>query len=244
MNTTHIINLLRAYFIEHRKMLLILTIIAFAAATLESIDGLLEMSHGAHVIIMIVIAGIFFQPSLKRNNSAHFFNLPVTAGEKLVNAIIVLTTFMILLQIIIVAGSYIGYYLVRPVFHNGANMFVVNGMSILKLSVWDATGYLRCAAVLAVFLFGSIYFKKKAFIKTFAVGAGFVTGISLYNLLLLFIAFGSINPVASGEYSFENTGCIHMLTTSFYGGYEYIIFPVITLFFLSLTYLRLKETEV
>ncbi|MCL2041589.1 MAG: hypothetical protein FWG84_06090 [Bacteroidales bacterium] len=244
MNITHIINLLRASFIERRKMLLILTIIAFAAAILESINGLAEISPALPFGFLIVIAGIFFQSSLKRNNSAHFFNLPVTAGEKLLHAIIALVILLVVFHITVIAGTYVGYYLIRPIFNSAENILIVRGMSIWELNILDLEAYLSCAAALSVFLFGSIYFKRKAFIKTLALGVGFLIVIALYNLLLLFIAFGSIDPFAGGEYSWEITSRVNMLHVSFSEGYEYIIFPIITLFFLSLTYLRLKETEV
>jgi len=242
MNITRVINLLRAYFIERRKMLLILTIIAFAVATLEPIGGLLEIAPLAPYGFLIVLAGMFFQPSLKRNNSTHFFSLPVTVGEKFCHAIVVFVTLMIACHIILIAGTYAGYYLIRPVFNSTQNVLVANGIGILELNIWYLRGYLFYAAVLSTFLFGSIYFKKKAFLKTLAVGLGFLLiFIPLYNYLLLFIAFGSFMPFTGGEYSFEMT---HILHLSFYAKYSYMIFSVITLFFLSLTYLRLKETEV
>ena len=245
MNITRIINLFKAYFIEYKKKLLILSIIIFAVAMLESIDGLLEFSVALHFGILIAVAGMFFQPSLKRNNSTHFFNLPVTAGEKLAHAIVVLVTLTVVFHIITVAGTYAGYYLIRPIFNTGVNRFVVNGMSILEESIWYLEVYFLFAAALSTFLFGSIYFKKMALFKTMAFGVGLLLIIlPLYNLLLLFIAFGSSAPFTGGEYSFEITSSVNMLHTSFYEGYTYIILSVITLFFLSLTYLRLKETEV
>jgi hypothetical protein len=240
MNITRIINLFRAHFIERKRMLLILSIIAFAVATLDSINGLLEQSVALFFIFLIVIAGMFFQSSLKRNNSVHFFNLPVTAGEKLVNAIVVLITLTIVFQIIMVAGAYTGYYLIRPAFNIEASGFIVDGISILKLNIWDSEGYVLFAAALSVFLFGSIYFKRMAFLKTLAIGAGFFIVIFLYNLLLISIAFGN----SLGEYSFYDTRRVQMLHASFYEGFEYIIPIMITLFFLSITWLRLKETEV
>jgi hypothetical protein len=214
--------------------------IAFVVATLESINGLLEISSALPFVFVIIIAGMFFQSSLKRNNNVHFFNLPVTAGEKLVNAIAVLTIFAIVFHIMVVVGTYTGYYFIRPAFNIGANMFVVDGMSILKLSIWDSEKYALFATALSVFLFGSIYFKRMALLKTFAIGVGFLIAIALYNLLLRFIAFENLTSFTKGEDSFK----INMFHTLFYGGYEYIIPIIITLFFLSLTYLRLRETEV
>jgi hypothetical protein len=173
----------------------------------------------------------------------HFFNLPVTAGEKLVNAIVVLATLMIAFHIIMVAGTYAGYYLLRPAFNMGANMFVIDGMSILKSSVWFLEGYLLFAAAISVFLFGSIYFKRNAFWKTLLSGLVFLSGIALYSLCLYWIAFRRVeNSLYWGNY--DNSTNINLSHYLFFPNYEYIIPIIITLFFLSLTYLRLKETEV
>jgi hypothetical protein len=243
MDITRIINLFRAYFIEKKRKLLIMTIIAFAVATLQSIDGSLNTLIALPFIFTTVLAGMFFQSSLKRNNSVHFFNLPVTAGEKLVNAIVVLITLTITFYIIVVAGTYTGYYLLRPAFNLG-NGSIVDGMVILKSSIWYSELYLLFAAILSVFLFGSIYFKRNAFWKTLLSGLSFLLGIALYSLLLFWIAFRGVENSNLYWSNYDNSTNINLSDYLFFPNYEYIIPIIITLFFLSLTYLRLKETEV
>jgi len=212
-----------------------MSIIIFAASILESIDGLMEISILFPYLFLFVVAGIFFQSSLSKNKSAYLFNLPVTTGEKLCSAMVALMTVGVIFHILMVVGTYTGYYFVRPIFHDRTNIFVTNVWSILKMSFGALDYYLLFAAVGSTFLFGSIYFKKLALLKTFSLGIGCLLIIQLYNSLLLFITFGISTP---------NTTRLSMLNVAFYGEYSNAVFAIITLFFLSLTYLRLKETEV
>ena len=247
MNITHISYLLRAYFIENKRMLLICCLATFAVlAWVYSTTTYPELSVALPYIFMLIIAGRFFQSSLKKNNTIHFFNLPVTSGEKLTSAIIVLIISSIILYLLAVGGAYTGHYFIRPILFPEASMSFYNGNVI---SVWETIRmnfefYLYLVALIAAFLFGSIYFKKKAILKTICLGGGFLFAISLYNLLLIFIAFGSTEMFISSEYSFEITSKSSMLHVSFYNHFIYILPCFLILFFLSLTYLRLKETEV
>jgi hypothetical protein len=245
MNITHISYLLRAYFIENKRMLLICCLATFAVlAWVYSTTTYPELSVVLPYIFMLIIAGRFFQSSLKKNNTIHFFNLPVTSGEKLTSAIIVLIVSSIALYLLAVAGAYTGHFFLRPVLFPGASMQFYNGVSLWETIRMDFEFSLYLVASIAAFLFGSIYFKNKAILKTITLGGGFLFAVSLYNLLLIFIAFGSTDMFIGGEYSFELTSRTSMLHTSFYDFYRYIIPCILSLFFLSLTYLRIKETEV
>ena len=244
MNITHIKHLFRAYFIENKKRVLIGSIICFAALAwgFSTYSGP-EISPVVPFGFLIVIAAASFQSSLKKNNTTHFFNLPVTAAEKLVNAIAVIIVFCIIIYITSLAGSYTGYYIFNPLFHpNGAHprfMQILGNRSILEWSLGDIRLYLYFAAALSAFLFGSIYFKKNALWITAASGLGFLMGIAIYQLVLLYIAFGNFRDffVENPSEKFIN------LNFNFLG--EYYFIPIILiLFFISLTYLRLRETEV
>ena len=248
MNTTHIINLFRAYFFEHKKMLLICCIISFGALAWAFANRAMpEILPITPYFIVIWVAGNFFQFSLKKNNSAHFFNLPVTAADKLIHSIVVILLLGIVIHSLALAGAYIGYYVIHPLLNTNINeiRWTIHG----KMSIWeqliliDKGAYLYYLAAISAFLFGSIYFKKNAFWITIACGIGFFFGVFLYYLALLFIVLGTIKDLGGYQYSFESTS-ISMLTSLFSQDNYYIIPIVLILFFLSLTYLRLKETEV
>jgi hypothetical protein len=242
MNITRIINLLRANFIEDKKILLILSIIVFFVATLEAISGLLEVSPVITYGCVIFVAGMFFHTPLRKDNGTHVFHLPVTAGEKLINAVMVLISATITFHIIMLIGTYLGYYGLRPFFGMGGNNILVkDGLSIVKLSIMNFNGYLFFAMALAIFLFGSIYFKGRAMLKTIATSIGLLLGFAIYAIALLAIAFRG----TSGSRSLNISGDdINIVVHPFFQNHYYIFPVLIIVFFLSLTYLRLRETEV
>ena len=234
MNLKNINHLFRAYFIENKKMLLICCVVSFAFVTWGYSDGFPpEFSVVTTWLILLFIAGTFFQSSLKRNNSTHFFNLPVTTCERFFYATTLIILLTAIFQAFAIAGAYTGRYLIFPLLRPEASMefnhTIMGGME-LDLAKW----WLGWLAALSAFLFGSIYFKKNAFWKTLGIGVACSFVIGLYHLLLLSIAFGK---------EFYNNYFIN-LNYEFIGNNVEIVFSIIALFFLSLTYLRLKETEV
>jgi hypothetical protein len=243
MNITHIINLYRAYFIENKKTLLIFCAITFGALTYSyTVPSIPELSLAIPYFIMFWLAGSFFQSHFKKNNSVHFFNLPATSGEKLMNSILVLLTVGIAIEILQLAGAFTGFYLFRPLLNFGDMRYVYNGMDIWNELAWGWKQYFVYIAGLSVFLFGSIYFKKYAFVKTLGSGFGILLGIGFYSLLLslLFVmpSMGDMNNLENSNLS------INLAQHAFFQNHYYMLAIAATLFFLSLTYLRLKETEV
>jgi hypothetical protein len=193
---------------------------------------------------MFFIAGTFFQFSLKNNNEAHLLTLPVSSAEKLIYSVVVLTVLGFVIQLLTIAGVNLGYWVLRPLvdssFVTGEGIIHVFDTPTVK--TWD--GFLVYVSGLSIFLFGSIYFKKLAFIKTISCGLGFSFIVPLYNLLLNLIAFGNATPFAGSGYPFETTSKLIIFHVSFYEEYLSWACAAITLFFFLLTYLRLKETEV
>ncbi|MCL2132190.1 MAG: hypothetical protein FWH36_07060 [Lentimicrobiaceae bacterium] len=233
MNTTRIINLFRAYFIEHKKMLLICCLIAFAAAVLDfGLSYEAELSLLAVCFLPLWVVGSFFNSALKRNNSSHFFTLPATTGEKFLNAVLFAVVFAITVQILYIAGAYAGYYGLRPILiPDASNLYERVGGRLFFNGKLELEPYLLYAAALSVFLFGSIYFKKNAFWMTIVSGIGLALGYGLYIWALIRITF-------------EDT-TFRVYSISFPYSLDKYIFPIAAiLLFLSLTYLRLKETEV
>jgi hypothetical protein len=211
-------------------MLLLCCIISFGALALEySFNATERALLVIPLFVMFWIAGTFFQPLLKRNNSAFLFNLPVSAGERLIYAIAVLVILSVIIQLLGIAGAYTGYYVIHPLFNTniGDVKWLVDDTTGIK-TYWDWEGYAYYFAIISAFLFGSIYFKKNAFWLTTICIIGFFFTSLFYHLALFYITFGTIS-----SFSF----CI--------GGTNdyYISIALIPLFFL-LIYLRLRETEV
>lgn len=246
MNITHVKHLFRAYLIENKKWLLIFCLVIFGMFTWGfSVSAMPEIAPVMPFIFTFVIASRFFQPSQKKSNATHFFTLPVTAGSKIASAISIILIFGIIFHIIGFAGAYTGRFLIRPMLFSDI-MELTYRFNLRDLYVMTPEWYLFYAVVTSVFLFGSIYFKKNAFWKTTACGIGFLMSVALYNLLLQFIAFGTweLTTIDSGI-SFDLISKMNIFHISFYGEYiAYGILSITTLFFLFLTWLRLKETEV
>ena len=238
MNIIHITNLFRAYFIENKKTLLILCIITFGIAAFAfTLSPYPEVIPELPALLLFWVAGTFFQFALKKSNSAHFFNLPATTAEKFIHSIVTIAFVGITLHILMLAGAYTGHYLIRPLIYSGESTHIANGLSILKMSMWSLDDYLTNITVISAFLFGSIYFRKNAFIKSLAIGTGVLFGVALYFVGLLLAIFGK-GSLSNGSVNIDITDFV------FIQDYYYFIPIVAVLFFLSLTYLRLKETEV
>ena len=238
MNITHITNLWRAYFIENNKKLLFCCLIVFGIMTYGfTVNAMPEISPLIPYLILFWIAGTFFQHSLKNNNRNFSFNLPVTSCEKFVTSIIILLTLTVVFKILIIAGAYTGHSLINSVFDIAKPFrWELNGRPDVWSQIilpWD--GYLAIAAALSVFLFGSIYFKKNAFIKTMASGIGFIFICGLYKFAL------GRTYIALLQYrTYSNFSLSDYINVNHYS----MFFAISILLFLSLTCLRLKETEV
>jgi hypothetical protein len=245
MNITHLIHLFRAYFIENKKTLLICCLISFGLLALAfATNAMPEILPVTPYLIMLWIVGSFFQFSLKKNNSVHFFNLPVTTAEKFTHSILAILFIGIVIHTLAFAGAYFGYYVIYPLLHVNIDevRWIANGrMSIWEQLTWTKPIYWTYGVGLAAFLFGSIYFKTKAIFKSLGSGLGFLTGIGFYFWALVSITFRAL---FNGESQYRSSVNINLTDTPFWQEHYYVIPIALIVFFLSLTYLRLKETEV
>ena len=271
MNITSLIHLFRAHFMENKKMLLICGIIAFGVQAFSfTVDAAPELSSLIPYVITFWVAGTFFQHSLKRNNSIHFFNLPVSAAEKLTYAVLFLVMFSAVMLILTYAGAYAGYYVIHPLLDTRLhpNRWELNGQPTIWVQLLPMLlYYFRFFAVFSVFLFGSIYFKKNSFWKTMVSTIGILLAfVGYYALILYNVVFRFFSFEANAMYSLTDNamqsmniqgnnvsinaeGLISFHTwhdIGIYGGlYANSAFSIVLIMlFLTLTYLRLKETEV
>jgi len=243
MKITSVNHLFRCYFIEKNRKLLKAVIILFSLATLASIIEWLDISSPVIFLALIVLASMFFQPYFKKTNLPHYFNLPVTSGEKLFHAIFTLLILFFAFKIIMIFGTFIGYYLLRPVFYTAGNTLFFDAIQILKLNIWSLEKYLLFAGMVSIFLFGSIYFKKNAIFKTLLLICGFL----FCCLIILFLVFLILNVNSNGNLYFrnyDNPTNVNIVDYWFIQDYYCFIYAGLTPVFLALTYLRLKETEV
>jgi hypothetical protein len=236
MNITHIFNLLRAYFIENKTKLLICCLATFGVVTFGFTTSAMPEITPYFPYIMLFSLVAFGKSNLINNNSTHFNTLPATSFEKFIHAVFNILLLGIVLQFFSLAGAGTGRYLFLPLFRENINTF---GYSFLDLNFLNLKGYTLFLVYLIIFLFGSIYFKKSAFIKTVGVGIGFLFGLGLYFIALTYLTLG--NKMYK---NIDNSFNINLAEFSFFQNYWYFFPIALIIFFLSLTYLRLRETEV
>jgi len=234
MNIINITNLFRAYLIESKKNLLIGCAIIFGIALLlYSVTPMweIDLTWSYYAIFFYVV----FSPFGFMQNRAHFFTLPANTAEKFTYVLLTIVAASILFFSLALAGAYFGAYLIHPLIY-GSDNYLFSEMNIFKDSLLSWRGYLNFVLALSVFLFGTIYFKKNSFFKTFGIAMGFIFAIAIYFIALLYIIFGGM--------AFNDSISINIANYSFLQTYDYVLTALIAVFFLSLTYLRLRETEV
>lgn len=233
MNTKNIYNLIRRYFIESGRkdittfalIVLIITLVSFF-----SISG--SISSGMIVFLLFIMGILFagrifniFQPA---GRAIHYLTVPASNIEKTIaNGFLVYIYYNILIIVALLLGNFLGgmaHKLLAPeylyIFHMP---FSVDNL-ILTL-VFES-----------IFLFGSIYFKQRAAIKTALVILAFFLFFIILDTALIGSYFVHSNPesIKEAENVFNNINGDLI---------EYTASILAFIFFNFMTWLRLRETE-
>ena len=233
MNANNIFNLIKRYFIESGRkdinsFLLIVLIIAFVS--FFSVSGSIS---GSMMVFLLVLMGIIyaskvfgiFQPAGK---AIHYLTIPASTAEKtMANSLLVFVYYNILLMASLLLGNLIGglaHKLLDPAFTYHFYM------------PFDFDDLLMLLVLESVYLFGSIYFKNRAAIKTSLV---------IFTVLLFFIILDTI--ILGQHVNHFNQHSIQY-TNEFFSKFnfewiEYGISALVFVFFNFMTWLRLRETE-
>lgn len=230
MNTTRILHLLKAYFIENKKTMLIFGAIVLGVAAIETFIKPIYPSGttGFWIAIVLVISATFFQKVQKTGRNTQYFTLPANSFEKLLAGFITIH----LLWIFLIFGEIIGYLLGYSA-KGITNSFIFP--FDLNKDTYDLNMFYIIEGFIPILLFGSIYFKNNSIIKTplsfllVGLGSGFL-------MLLVMFALSGFN--------FENMEGLNFNMNNLPNWVSYLGGTISILFFYSLTYLRLKETEV
>lgn len=233
MNIQNIIHLIKRYFIESGRkdinsFLLIILIITFIGFI--SISG--GVSDSLMNILLLVMGTVYaarifgiFQPA---NKAIHYLSIPASTAEKTIaNGFLVFIYYNIVLILSLIIGDIIGglaHKLLDPTYYYVFHMpfSLGNLIPILLLE--------------SVFMFGSIYFKTRPFVKTALVIIG------------IFLFFFILNTSLLGSFIIrQNPKTLKDLNDSFYDIniklIEYTVSFLIFAFFNIMTWLRLRETE-
>ena len=224
--------LFKRYFCENWKKDVIVAAIIFAVEILTSLEQQVStISWLVLFVFFILYSGRIFGMLGKPQRAINYLMLPASRGEKLsVNIILSHFYYPILLIVAsclgIWASSFFCYFIYDEFTFKSIDF--LGNTTFWGVDLWYFTLFLLLNN--AVMMFGSVYFRKAAVIKTLLCEAAFFI---LYAIVMVLIIFKMY---------------IHQLylTTDkiAYGNIVFSVFILcVTAFFWILSYLRLKETE-
>ena len=239
--------LARSIFIQNRSKDLRL---ALVMACIMAFFGLLTASHGdydiigfVNVCVLLALAGTTFKMMSSQPRAMAYLTLPASAAEKTVVTVAYLNVYYVLL---ILVSSLVGFYLgqllqnliaVIPFFRD---LFGSSGGHTLALSSISFDGFgndlLYLTMGLSIMLFGSIYFRRYAILKTLLVFCGFIFAIFILDMVVISSAsYASDLSISNVNFPDMPEWAETMI--------EIMVPCVFTLFFWFMTYIRLRETE-
>lgn len=233
MNTKNILNLLRRYFIEGGRkdittfvfIVLIITLVSFF-----SVSGSVGDSMMVFLLFLmgLLYAGRIFNIFQPTGRVIHYLTIPASSIEKTIaNGFLVYIYYNVLLVVALLLGNILGgmaHKLLAPEYHYIFYMpFSMN--NIISILVFES-----------IFLFGSIYFKQSAAIKTALVIFAFLLFFIILDTTLVGSYFIHSNPesIKEAETVFNNINGDLI---------EYTASILAFVFFNFMTWLRLRETE-
>ena len=225
--------LFKRYFSENWKKDVIVAAIIFAVEMLTSLEQEVStISWAVLLVFFILYSGRIFGMLGKPQRAINYLMLPASRGEKLaVN--IILSHFYY--PILLIAASCLGIWASSFLCYFIYDEFTFKSIDFLGNSIfWGVEIWYLCLFLLlnnAVMMFGSVYFRKAAVIKTLLCEFAFFT---LYAIVMAIIVFKMWLHEAVYVTADKIT----------YGNVILSVFILCVIaFFWVLSYLRLKETE-
>ena len=199
--------------------------------------------HFLYVIVLLVLAGTTFKMLTSQPRAMAYLTLPASAAEKTVVTIAYLNIYYFLLLSL---ASFVGYYFgqllqnliaIIPFFRD---LFSAEGSHTITLSAVSfkdfGDNFLALTAGISILLFGSLYFRKHAILKTLLVFCGFAFALFLLDMIVIASAGSAWDLTFHNVNLPDLPGWVGTLI-------EYTVPSVVTLFFWFMTYIRLRETE-
>ncbi len=199
------------------------------------------------VIVGLFVASISFG-ELNDKNKGHFYLiLPASSLEKFLSRFVFSTIgYLFLINLVFYTASLCAYGLDLFLFNQKQILFDISNPSMI-------TAMLVFLIIHSVFFFGAVYFRKLAFLKMILI----ISGLILFTTIIGVIEVKIILWEHIDIFSFENYGLqkgwmighnsMRTILSNFesFNNYFLIIIKsgIVSLFFILLSYLRLKETE-
>lgn len=219
--------LFKRYFCENWKKDVIVVAIIFAIDMLTSIgQGESAISWPLLFVFFILYSGRIFGMLGKPQKAVSYLMLPASSGEKLaVN--IVLSHFYY--PVLLVAASCLGIWASSFFCYFIYDEFVFKSVNcVFTQKLWYV--FLFLLVNNAIMMFGSVYFKKAAVIKTLLCEAAFFMVLAI---AIIIVAFKMIN--LDSQVIADSIAHVDAIVSAF--------MLCVTVFFWVLSYFRLKETE-
>ncbi len=237
MNKARIKLLFLRFFRENWKKDLLFFSIFFAISILGGARNSSEFVFTMFTFCFIYFAGISFSVLKNRFSGEHYLMIPANGLEKVsVNIILVNLYYGVILWVLanigVLLGVFIRQFLTPDFIFSPVTM--ADLQNIFHIDAEWVLFYLLCSAI---FTFGSVYFKRRAIIKTIGVIFAFFSLIFLIDGLLIHFFIKDIYHFKCNFYIDKES----LFSTRWA---VMVIEIIIILFFWGLTYLRLKETEI
>jgi hypothetical protein len=244
MNITKITLLFSRYFAENRrKGLQMLSVVFFCSAFFFFLDSQAVGAFSGLAVFIFYFAAMYLASTIfsidmsRKENAMNYLLVPTNSIEKVVANLIIVHIFInIALLIALFSGIYLGTFFGSLYYQHPINFDIVSRFST---AIFTLENILEFLGFQALFIFGSVYFRKGAFVKTLLT-------LGLFALLLVLIGL-SIFAIFYKEtgYYYPSVGIDDWLR-GLMSNYEWLsnLQNVIWIFFCwILTFLRLRETE-
>lgn len=241
MNIKNIKNLFKTYFIENWKTDLfqfgILAAIVLFGIIMNGRVNNFNFPIFVSIIFLIIYPERLFRNLHSNSPKIHYLSIPASNSEKVV-------TNMLLANIYYVVGLVISCALGLVLAHLYLKVRGFEGVCFYNVFDGNAAGILMIYAMLAVFFFGSIYFRRRTTLST--IGVGMLIGFVFSALITLTLWVNGLTLIPKDAafrdfvWSFDSSISMSdtMEKTMIYVGLSVSI-----IYFYALSFLRLKETE-
>jgi len=241
MNINNIKNLLSAYFIENgrRDLINILLMNAIITFFIVIIGGGLQAAFYIAFFLVTFYASRMFWHLGKSSANIHYLMLPANTMDKIAtNFLIVNISYVAQALVGVIAGYSAAFLAIK--------LFMGSNISIAYSSAFAGFGFgeyiLTLYTVLAIFFFGSIYFKKRALGKTFLSIMAIMFAFAFVMFFTLWLNFKITIPDFQGifqtSFNFPSNG-----RNGISDGWKYAGCAFTIIYCYVLSFIRLRETE-
>jgi hypothetical protein len=244
MNIKNIKQLLKAYFIENWKTDLfqfgILAAIVLFGTIMNGRGGNLNFPIFVSLVFLMIYPERLFRNLHSNSPKIHYLSIPASNSEKVVTNMLLANIYYIVGLVISCAlGLVLAQLYLKVRGYDGVNLYLNNYMFD-----GNGAGILMVFASLAMFFFGSIYFRRRTTLSTIGVSMLIGMVFSLLVALTLWVNGMMLIPKDASYrdfvWSFDSSISISDTMENVIG---YVGLSASIIYFYVLSFLRLKETE-